>query len=63
MKNLKGYGSGINLNEITQLSTDEFTLKEIKKLEPDWNNSYTGMHTINHSDGLTIIDVKKNNPN
>jgi len=55
----RGYGSGINLNEITQLSASEFTIKEIKKLEPDWDNSYSGMHTINHSEGLTIIDVKK----
>jgi hypothetical protein len=55
----KGYGSGINLNEITHISTQKFALKEFKKLETNWNDDYIGMHTINHSNGLTIIDAKK----
>lgn len=54
----KGYGHSIILHEIQNLSTEQFSLKEFKKLEPNWDNDYIGIHTLNHSKGLTVIDVK-----
>lgn len=54
----KGYGYGINLNEIIKLNEFEFEEKQIKSLKPMWDNKVKAIHTLEYNDGLTIIDAR-----
>ncbi len=58
----RGYGYGIAVNEILTINEDKFAEKTIKNLIPDWNSAVSGIHTFNHINDLSIIDVKFNLP-
>jgi len=53
-----GYGYGISINEIITINENEYSEKSITKLLPKWNENIFGLHTINHSNNLTLIDAK-----
>ena len=53
----KGYGYGINIQEIIVLNENEYEEKNIDSIYPNWSNDLLGTHTINHTDGLTVIDA------
>ena len=55
---MKGYGFGINLNEIIELNENMFKEKQINKLEPDWDKKVKAIHTLEYDEGLTIIDAR-----
>jgi len=53
-----GYGYGISINEIITINENEYLERPIKKLLPTWDEDIFGLHTINHSNNFTVIDVK-----
>lgn len=55
--NSKGYGSGIVLNRI-DFNEKYYNESVIENLQPNWNSTINGLHTIQHNFGLTMIDVR-----
>ncbi|MBU1023559.1 hypothetical protein KKB99_04635, partial [bacterium] len=51
------YGYGITINKVITLSEDEFIEEKVTKILPNWRPGMAGTHTINHNDGLTVMDV------
>lgn len=52
----KHYGYAMRLNEVTALTPDEFTEKEVARIEPNWRADLRGTHTLNLCEDLTVID-------
>ena len=53
------YGYGLSLNKVLLLNENEYSEKQISSLKPQWNDNIKGFHTLNFSDGLSVIDSKK----
>jgi hypothetical protein len=53
------YGYGLRFMEITELSLDEFSETEIRRIEPDRNQATTGCHHLDSCEGLFIMDVRR----
>lgn len=54
----QGYGYGITINEIKTIDETNYVESINSQILPNWNNMISGIHTINHSNNLTVIDVK-----
>ena len=54
----RGYGYGINLNQILVMDETEYQEEILSKLEPGWDRRIRGLHTFNQSHHLRIIDGK-----
>ena len=53
------YGGAIVIHQIVKLDTTHFEEVEVSKLLPEWQSNLTGVHTINASGALTVIDAKR----
>ena len=53
----KGYGYGLNLNKIIELSDTEYREERVKIIPPDWKKRLCGVHTLNYTVGCTVIDA------
>ncbi len=51
------YGYGFRLNEIITLTETKYEEQEVDFIEPHWESSLLGTHTIAHAKNLTVIDV------
>jgi hypothetical protein len=51
------YGAGLKLLRIDVLTETEYRETEVAAAVPDWNPALHGLHTLNHDDGLTVIDL------
>ncbi|RTZ67204.1 MAG: hypothetical protein DSZ29_01215 [Aquificaceae bacterium] len=51
------YGAGLNLCEITTLSTDHYSEEIISQIFPDWDKRLKGLHTFNFNENITVCDV------
>ncbi len=52
------YGSAIVINRIDQLDTERYRETPVARLDPSWRRDLTGLHTLDMTDGLTMIDVR-----
>jgi glycosyltransferase involved in cell wall biosynthesis len=50
------YGYAIAINEVKQLTPDDYFEQEVSRITPEWNESVIGAHTLNSVDDLTVID-------
>jgi hypothetical protein len=50
------YGYGIKINEIVELTKNDYQEKEIAFIEPKWDKKLNGVHTFCHENRLTMID-------
>ena len=50
------YGYGIKLNEIVELTENNYREREIAFIEPKWDKKLNGVHTLCHENRLTMID-------
>ena len=50
------YGYATTINKVTNLSTVAYAEREVVKILPDWDDNIIGVHTLNFSDDLTVID-------
>jgi hypothetical protein len=53
------YGCAITVNRVERLDADEFREVEVSRIEPRWSPELVGTHTLNHADGLTVIDGRE----
>lgn len=51
------YGAGLNLCEITVLSTERYSEKVVSQMFPDWDKRFKGLHTFNFNKYITVSDV------
>lgn len=51
------YGKAISINRIIILNEENFIEEKIKTIEP-WDKEIDGIHTLNHENGLTVLDSK-----
>jgi hypothetical protein len=54
------YGYSININEINNLSKNDYMEKNITSIRPDWDKSIKGTHTFSHEGQLTVLDGYRN---
>jgi hypothetical protein len=54
-----GYGVGVIFNRIDELTPQTFRETEIGRLLPPKDDSYIGVHTYNHLDDVTVVDLNK----
>jgi len=50
------YGYGFNICEITKLTETDYEEKIVSRVKPDWDRNIVSVHTLNHENGLTVID-------
>ena len=50
------YGHSMTINRIVELSETAFEETPVARISPDWAANLAGTHTINTTDGLTVID-------
>lgn len=55
----RSYGHALTIREIMRLDTAAFEERTVARLSPDWRPGITGVHTVNASGGLTVIDVRR----
>ena len=53
----KGYGHGMKINEIIELSTTSYKEETVQSIYPDWEKDLIATHTLNHSKKLTVTDA------
>jgi len=53
----KGYGHGMKINEITQLTTTAYHESTVQSIYPNWNKDLISTHTLNHKGKITVIDA------
>ena len=50
------YGYGMELREIVRLTPDDLDERSVGAILPDWARGLVGTHTLNVSDGITVLD-------
>lgn len=49
-------GYGISINKVIHISPSNYKEEEVSKIRPSWKNNLVGIHTLNHTGRLTLID-------
>lgn len=52
------YGYAMQLQEITQLTKDDYQETLVSRMTPDWNEQVIGVHTLSYVPGITVVDAK-----
>ena len=50
------YGHAIVINKVIRWNRREYQEIEISKILPQWGKNLVGTHTLNHCEGLTVVD-------
>ncbi|HET7457974.1 MAG TPA: hypothetical protein VFJ74_09980 [Gemmatimonadaceae bacterium] len=53
------YGYAITVSRVDRLDTEAFHEVEVARIAPRWSPELVGTHTLNHADGLTVIDGRE----
>ncbi len=53
----RGYGYGIDLNEVEVLSESEYRERRILSIRPDWDKKIVATHTLANCGNLMVIDT------
>lgn len=53
----RGYGSGIRINEVTELTSTRFAERQVDSLEPDWRDDIVATHSLVSSGSAAFVDV------
>jgi hypothetical protein len=51
------YGWGMTLQHITKLTENEFEIKVVSTLSPNWQKGIKGTHTLSFANRLTVVDA------
>ena len=54
----KFYGYGISINQINNITKNEYEETSITSILPDWDKNITRVHTFAYDSGLSMIDAK-----
>jgi hypothetical protein len=52
-----GYGRGMKINEITELTTSTYQEVTVQSINPNWAKGIISTHTLNHNNKITVIDA------
>jgi len=55
----RSYGSAITIQKVVKLDDTCFEERAVTRLEPLWRSDLIGVHTINVSAGLTVLDARR----
>jgi len=58
----RGYGYGLDLNEIKVLTVSDYLEKRVHSVRPGWDPRVVGIHTLARSSHLTIVDALTRTP-
>jgi hypothetical protein len=50
------YGYATTISKVEKLSPSAYKETEVLKILPDWDNDIVGIHTLNLTDEMTVID-------
>ena len=50
------YGYATTISKVANLSTTTYIETEVLKILPDWDKDIIGVHTVNWTDEMTVID-------
>ncbi len=50
------YGYGLAVFEVTELTPERYSERQACRLEPHWDRTLRGLHTLNAADGLSVTD-------
>jgi hypothetical protein len=53
------YGRAMKISEITRLDEQAYEETPVLDIEPDWNKSVIGTHTINFNDDVIVLDATR----
>ena len=56
------YGRAVVINRIIRLDRQAYEEVPVTRVDPEWMPGLTGTHTINASDGMTVIDGRRRRP-
>ena len=56
------YGYATTISKVASLSTVTYTETEVLKILPDWDKDIIGIHTVNLTDEMTVIDCLTRRP-
>ena len=56
------YGRAMVINRIIRLDRQAYEEVPVTRVDPEWMPGLTGTHTINASDGVTVIDGRRRRP-
>ncbi len=51
------YGYGLKINKIEVLTTEKYKEITVDSIQPDWDTTIIGTHTLNNCNNMTIIDA------
>ena len=51
------YGHAISLNHLHRIDRQGYDETVVSKILPSWRSDLRGTHTLNYSDGLTVVDA------
>jgi hypothetical protein len=54
-----GYGKAVKINRIESLTPTEYTEVCVTTIEPNWDPTLTGVHTLNFDGRVTVSDERK----
>ena len=54
----KFYGYGISVNQINNITKNEYQETIVTSILPNWDNNISRVHTFAYDDGLSMIDAK-----
>jgi hypothetical protein len=55
----RAYGHALQIRQIVNLTPDDWEEREVGAILPHWRAGLAGTHTLNHADGVTVIDGLK----
>ena len=58
----KRYGHGLVINRIDRVSTTEYAETEVARLSPEGPQGFIGVHTINSTNRITVVDFLRRQP-
>ena len=62
--NINGqYGVGININQISNLTLDEYNEQLVKQYTPNFDKKTNGLHHLHFKDDFFVVDIRKRNIN
>ncbi|MDQ6799442.1 MAG: hypothetical protein M3041_01235 [Acidobacteriota bacterium] len=50
------YGHSLQIRQIVKLTPHDWEEREVGVILPDWRPALVGTHTLNHTDGVTVVD-------
>jgi hypothetical protein len=53
---LRRYGGAVELRHVTELDPERYRESTLLRIEPDEGSAFRGTHTINHGNGLLVLD-------